>query len=90
MRLHADANKGPRGPRKKKVKDDVIVVDGRVTESLPNAMFRVEIEPTKQVVLATVSGKIRKNMVRIIVGDRVQVELSAYDLTKGRITYRTK
>jgi translation initiation factor IF-1 len=78
----------PRGP--KKPKDDVIQVDGRVVESLPNAMFRVEIEPSKNVVLATISGKIRKNYVRIVVGDKVLMELSAYDLTKGRITYRSK
>lgn len=71
------------GPRKP-TKDDVIQVTGKVTESLPNAMFRVEIEPTKQVVLATISGKIRKNMVRIVVGDSVTMELSAYDLTRGK------
>lgn len=81
-------SRGPRPP--KKPKDDVIQVEGRVVESLPNAMFRVEIEPSKQVVTTTISGKIRKNFVRIVVGDKVQVELSAYDLTKGRITYRTK
>lgn len=63
---------------------------GKVVESLPNATFRVEIEPSKQIVLVTVSGKIRKNLVRIIVGDSVTVELSAYDLTRGRITYRNK
>jgi len=79
-----------RGPRKKKPKDDVIEVTGKVVESLPNAMFRVEIEPSKQVVLTTISGKIRKNFVRILVGDSVVVELSAYDLTKGRITFRNK
>ncbi len=79
-----------RGPRKKKQKDDVIEVTGKVVESLPNAMFRVEIEPSKQVVLTTISGKIRKNFVRILVGDSVVVELSAYDLTKGRITFRNK
>ena len=81
----------PDGPRKPKPpKDDVVQVNGRVTESLPNAMFRVEIEPSKQLVLATISGKIRKNFVRILVGDSVVVELSAYDLTKGRITFRNK
>ena len=79
---------GP-GP-KKKVKDDVIQVDGRVVESLPNAMFKVEIEPSGNMITATISGKIRKNFVRIVVGDKVVVELSAYDLTKGRITYRNK
>ncbi len=81
---------GGGGPAKKKVKDDVIQVDGRVMESLPNAMFKVEIEPSGNMVTATISGKIRKNFVRIVVGDKVTVELSAYDLTKGRITYRSK
>ena len=81
--------KGER-PSKKKPKDDVVEVEGRVVESLPNAMFRVEIEPSKQVVLTTISGKIRKNFVRIVVGDSVTCELSAYDLTKGRITFRKK
>ena len=65
-------------------------VDGVVKESLPGAMFRVELEMAKQVILCTISGKIRKNSVRILVGDKVQVELSAYDLTRGRITYRNK
>lgn len=79
------------GPRRK-VKDDVIQVNGVVTDSLPNAMFRVEIEmgPSKSTVLCTISGKIRKNYVRIIVGDSVICELSAYDLTRGRITFRNK
>ena len=86
--LYMARDRPPRGP--KKPKDDVIQVDGRVVESLPNAMFRVEIEPSKNVVLATISGKIRKNYVRIVVGDKVMMELSAYDLTKGRITYRSK
>mmetsp|Transcript_7877 Transcript_7877/g.13044 ORF Transcript_7877/g.13044 Transcript_7877/m.13044 type:complete len:166 (+) Transcript_7877:32-529(+) len=81
---------GERGPPKRKLKDDVIEVNGRVIESLPSAMFRVEIEPSGQIVLATISGKIRKNYVRVIVGDRVTLELSAYDLTRGRITYRSK
>lgn len=80
-----------RGPPKKKQKDDVISCTGTVIESLPNAMFRVEIEGASgQVVLATISGKIRKNFVRIVVGDSVMVDLSAYDLTRGRITYRNK
>mmetsp|Transcript_19754 Transcript_19754/g.19867 ORF Transcript_19754/g.19867 Transcript_19754/m.19867 type:complete len:139 (+) Transcript_19754:91-507(+) len=83
-----ERSRGP--PRRKAPKDDVIQVTGKVVESLPNAMFRVEIEPSKQIVLATISGKIRKNYVRIIVGDSVTCELSAYDLTRGRITYRNK
>jgi translation initiation factor IF-1 len=59
-------------------------------ESLPNAMFQVELEPTKQIVVCSISGKIRKNFVKIVVGDSVSVELSAYDLTKGRIVFRNK
>ncbi len=68
-------------------KDDTIEVTGVVLESLPNAMFRVELE-NKHQVLAHVSGKIRKNFIRILAGDRVLIELSPYDLTRGRITYR--
>jgi translation initiation factor IF-1 len=70
-------------------KDDTIEVTGVVLESLPNAMFRVELENRHQV-LAHVSGKMRKNFIRILTGDRVLVELSPYDLTRGRITYRYK
>jgi translation initiation factor IF-1 len=72
------------------VKDkDVIELDGVVTEALPNALFRVKLE-TGQMVLAHVSGKIRKNFIRILPGDKVKVELSPYDLTRGRITFRSK
>lgn len=69
---------------------DLVEFDGSVTESLPNAMFRVEIDTgkTKLEVLATISGKIRMNRIKILPGDRVKVELSPYDLTKGRIRYR--
>ena len=70
-------------------KDDVIEVDGKVFDTMPNAMFTVELENGHQV-LATISGKIRKNYIRILPGDKVQVELSPYDLTRGRITYRFK
>ena len=70
-------------------KDDVIEVEGKVVETMPNAMFTVELENGHQV-LATISGKIRKNYIRILPGDKVQIELSPYDLTKGRITYRFK
>ena len=70
-------------------KDDVIEVDGKVVDTMPNAMFTVELENGHQV-LATISGKIRKNYIRILPGDKVQVELSLYDLTRGRITYRFK
>ncbi len=68
-------------------KEDLIEVEGIVTEALPNAMFRVELE-NKHKVLAHISGKIRMNFIRILPGDRVKVELSPYDLTRGRITYR--
>lgn len=71
------------------VKQDVIELEGVIEESLPNAMFRVELENGHKI-LAHVSGKIRKNFIRILPGDRVKVELSPYDLTRGRITYRMK
>jgi len=68
---------------------DVIELEGEITEALPNALFRVKVE-TGQMVLAHVSGKIRKHFIRILPGDKVRVELSPYDLTRGRITYRMK
>lgn len=72
------------------VKDkDVIELEGEVTEALPSALFRVKLE-TGQPILAHVSGKIRKHFIRILPGDKVKVELSPYDLTRGRITYRMK
>jgi translation initiation factor IF-1 len=77
--------------RVKKQKDDVIEVEGTVLESLPNAMFRCSINgapDTQEPVLATISGRIRKNFVKILVGDKVTIELSPYDLTRGRITFR--
>jgi translation initiation factor IF-1 len=70
-------------------KEDAIEVMATVIEPLPNAMFRVELE-NKHRVLAHISGKMRKNFIRILPGDRVSVELSPYDLTRGRITYRFK
>lgn len=70
-------------------KEDVIEVEGTVIEPLPNAMFRVELENGHKV-LAHISGKMRMNFIRILPGDRVTVELSPYDLTRGRITYRKK
>ncbi|MCY0876094.1 MAG: translation initiation factor IF-1 [Firmicutes bacterium] len=70
-------------------KDDVIEVEGKVVEPLPNAMFRVELENGHKI-LAHVSGKIRMNYIKILPGDRVTVELSPYDLSRGRITYRYK
>ena len=79
--------------RVKKVKDDVIEVEGTVIDSLPNAMFRCSIDgapETQEPVLATISGKIRKFFVKILVGDSVTIELSPYDLTRGRITFRKR
>jgi len=70
-------------------KDDVIEVEGIILETLPNAMFKVELENGHEI-LAHVSGKIRMNYIRILQGDKVTVEMSPYDLTKGRITYRFK
>ncbi|NLB56766.1 MAG: translation initiation factor IF-1 [Lentisphaerae bacterium] len=70
-------------------KQDVIEVEGAVLEPLPNAMFRVELANGHKI-LAHVSGKIRMHFIRILPGDRVTVELSPYDLTRGRITYRFK
>ncbi|HHW03511.1 MAG: translation initiation factor [Tepidanaerobacteraceae bacterium] len=70
-------------------KEDVIEVEGTVLEPLPNAMFRVELKNGHKI-LAHVSGKIRMNYIRILPGDRVTVELSPYDLTRGRIKYRFK
>ena len=71
-------------------KEEAIEVLATVVETLPNAMFRVEIENSRHQVLAHVSGKMRKNFIRILPGDRVLVELSPYDLNRGRITYRYK
>jgi translation initiation factor IF-1 len=70
-----------------KQEDSKIEVEGTVVETLPNATFRVELE-TGHRILAYLSGKMRKNYIRILLGDRVKVELSEYDLTQGRITYR--
>ena len=70
-------------------KKDAIEVEGKVVEPLPNAMFRVELK-NGHTILAHVSGKIRMNFIRILPGDRVLVELSPYDLQRGRITYRFK
>ena len=70
-------------------KEDSIEMEGTVTESLPNAMFRVTLDNGFHV-LAHISGKIRRNYIKILPGDRVKVELTPYDLTKGRITYRLK
>ena len=70
-------------------KKDVIEVEGRVVEALPNAMFKVELENGHQI-LAHISGKLRMNYIRILPGDKVTLELSPYDLSRGRITWRKK
>jgi translation initiation factor IF-1 len=81
--------RSPRSPPLPKPKEDAIVLEGTVIEPLPNAMFRVELENGHKV-LAHISGKMRMHYIRILPGDRVQVELTPYDLTRGRITYRYK
>ena len=68
---------------------DVIEIEGIILESMPNAMFRVKLENGHEI-LAHISGKIRKNFIRILPGDKVKVEMTPYDLTKGRITFRLK
>lgn len=73
----------------KKKKKDVMVVEGIVEEALPNTTFRVRLD-NGHIILAYVSGRMRKNYIRILPGDRVSVELTPYDLTKGRIIYRYK
>ena len=70
-------------------KQDVIELEGVVKEALPNAMFQVEL-PNGHMVLAHISGKLRMNFIRILPGDKVTMEMSPYDLTKGRITWRSK
>lgn len=70
-------------------KEDVIEAQGSVTETLPNAMFRVKLD-NGHVILAHISGKMRMHFIRILPGDKVTVEMSPYDLTRGRITYRFK
>jgi len=70
-------------------KEDQIQLSGTVVDTLPNTMFRVELE-NGHVIMAHISGKMRKNYIRILTGDKVRVELTPYDLTKGRITYRER
>lgn len=70
-------------------KDDVIELEGTVVEALPNAMFQVEL-PNGHKILAHISGKLRMNFIRILPGDKVTVQMSTYDLTRGRITWRSK
>ncbi len=81
--------RSPKEPALPKPKEDAIVLEGTILESLPNAMFRVELENGHKV-LAHISGKMRMHYIRILPGDKVQVELTPYDLSRGRITYRYK
>ncbi|QWR77007.1 translation initiation factor IF-1 [Candidatus Magnetomonas plexicatena] len=85
----SDKHKKATDEVKESTREDSIEVQGTIQEALPNAMFRVELE-NKQVVIAYVSGKMRIHYIKILPGDKVLVELSPYDLTKGRITYRYK
>lgn len=70
-------------------KEDCLELEGTVIDTLPNTMFRVELE-NRHVITAHISGKMRKNYIRILTGDKVTVEMTPYDLTKGRITFRNK
>ncbi|HYX28699.1 MAG TPA: translation initiation factor IF-1 [Pyrinomonadaceae bacterium] len=71
-------------------KDDLIPAAGTIIDKQPNAFFKVQLDNSEHIVLAAISGKMRKHRIRILVGDRVSVEMSPYDLTRGRITYRYK
>ena len=85
---YAAATAGPHTPERM-AKDDVIEMEGTVQETLPNTMFRVQLE-NGHVITAHISGRMRKHYIRILTGDKVKVEMTPYDLTKGRITYRMK
>jgi translation initiation factor IF-1 len=85
----AVAGTQPLKPQGKMSKDDVIEMEGAILETLPNTMFRVKLE-NGHVVTAHISGRMRKNYIRILTGDKVKVEMTPYDLSKGRITYRMK
>ena len=71
-------------------KEDLIPAMGVIIDKQPNAFFKVQVDGTEHIVLAQISGKMRKNRIRILVGDRVSVEMSPYDMSRGRITYRYK
>ena len=79
----------PQPSRHRMSKDDAIELEGTILETLPNTMFRVKLE-NGHVIIAHISGRMRKNYIRILTGDKVKVEMTPYDLTKGRITYRMK
>lgn len=72
------------------MKEELIEAAGLIIDKQPNAFFKVQITGSEHIVLATISGKMRKNRIRILIGDRVDVEMSPYDLSRGRITYRHK
>jgi translation initiation factor IF-1 len=88
-KFETNPSSAPRSSGHPMSKEEAIEVEGTVIEPLPNAMFRVELE-NGHVVLAHISGKMRKYFIKILPGDKVTVELSPYDLTRGRITYRAK
>ncbi|OGK13447.1 translation initiation factor IF-1 [Candidatus Roizmanbacteria bacterium RIFCSPLOWO2_01_FULL_38_12] len=71
------------------MKEDVVVVEGEVIENLPNTLFKVQLDENQKVIIAYLSGKMRKHYIKILPGDRVKIELTAYDLNRGRIIYRT-
>ena len=71
-------------------KQDLLEFKGKVIDLLPNAMFRVQLEGNNKIVIAHTAGKMRKNRIRVLAGDKVQVEMTPYDLSKGRINYRHK
>jgi translation initiation factor IF-1 len=79
----------PQPLRARMSKDDAIELEGTILETLPNTMFRVKLE-NSHVIIAHISGRMRKNYIRILTGDKVKVEMTPYDLSKGRITYRMK
>jgi len=93
LSLNARIGKRPSRPtfqqKQSMAKDDQIEMEGTVLDTLPNTMFRVKLE-NGHVVTAHISGRMRKNYIRILTGDKVKVEMTPYDLTKGRITYRMK
>jgi len=70
------------------MKDNVVTLEGSVIENLPNTLFKVKLENSERVILCFLSGKMRKNYIKILPGDRVRLELTAYDLNRGRIVYR--
>jgi translation initiation factor IF-1 len=85
-----EIRQGLPGKRNCVSKEDMIEFSGVVMELLPNAMFRVKLDSNEHVILAHTSGKMRKNRIRVLAGDRVNVEMTPYDLSKGRITFRFK